>query len=59
MITEIEDMCIIHKEKSSVYLLVKDNGDLDLRSFEINKPNIDLKMNYDDEKSKSGKKFIH
>ena len=49
LITEIDEMCIIHKEKSSVYLLVKDNGDLDLRSFEINKPNIDLKMNYDDE----------
>ena len=49
MIKEIEDMCIVHKEKSTVQLLVKDNGDLDLRSFEIHKPNIDLKMNYDDE----------
>lgn len=49
MIDEIEKMCIVHKEKSQVYLLVKDGGDLDLRSFEINKPNIDLKMNYDDE----------
>lgn len=49
MIEEIEKLCIIHKEKTSVYLLVKDSGDLDLRSFEINKPNIDLKMNYDDD----------
>jgi hypothetical protein len=27
MITEIEDMCIVHKEKYSVQLIVKDNGD--------------------------------
>jgi hypothetical protein len=49
LIGEIDDLIIIHKEKSSVYLLVKDGGDLDLRAFEINKPQIDLKMNYDDE----------
>lgn len=49
VINQISEKAIIHKEKTTVYLLVKDGGELDLRSFEINKPAIDLKMNYDDE----------
>jgi hypothetical protein len=49
IIKAIDKMCIIHKEKTEVYMLVKDDMDLDLRSFEINKPKIDLNLNYDDE----------
>ena len=49
LIQKVDDMCIIHKEKTEVYMLVKDDMDLDLRSFEINKPKIDLDLNYDDE----------
>jgi hypothetical protein len=36
-------------EKSSVYMVVMDDGALDLKSFDINVPEIDIKMNYGDE----------
>jgi hypothetical protein len=36
-------------EKSSVYMVVQEDGALDLRSFDINVPEIDIKMNYGDE----------
>jgi hypothetical protein len=35
-------------EKSSVYMVVMDDGSLDLKSFDINVPEIDIKMNYGD-----------
>jgi hypothetical protein len=39
---------IASTEKSSVYMVVVDDGALDLKSFDINVPEIDIKMNYGD-----------
>lgn len=36
-------------EKSSVFMVVMDDGSLDLKAFDINVPEVDIKMNYGDE----------
>lgn len=40
---------IASTEKSSVYMVVMDDGALDLKAFDINVPELDIKMNYGDE----------
>jgi hypothetical protein len=40
---------IASTEKSSVYMVVMDDGALDLKAFDINVPEVDIKMNYGDE----------
>jgi hypothetical protein len=45
----IIDVRVSSTEKSSVYMVVMNQGSLDLKSFDIIAPEIDIKMNYGDE----------
>jgi len=46
MIEAIYEMVIIKTEKSPVYMVVQDEHGLDLRSFDINTPELDIELNY-------------
>jgi SpoVK/Ycf46/Vps4 family AAA+-type ATPase len=46
MVTEISKMMVYSVDKSSVYMVVQDDSGLDLRSFDINIPELDIELNY-------------
>ena len=49
LITEIAKMMIYSVDKSSVYMVIQDESGLDLRSFDINIPELDIELNYGSE----------
>lgn len=46
MVKEIIKMMIYNVDKSSVYMVIQDDSGLDLRSFDINIPELDIELNY-------------
>jgi len=46
IVKEISKMIIYDNEKSQVYMVVQEMDGLDLRSFDINIPEIDIELNY-------------
>lgn len=46
LINEVNKMIVHNSEKSQVYMVVQDDGGLDLRSFDINIPELDIELNY-------------
>lgn len=46
LILEISKMMIYSVDKSSVYMVIQDESGLDLRSFDINIPELDIELNY-------------
>jgi hypothetical protein len=48
-IKEIMKMQVYKVDKTKVYMVIQDDGGLDLRSFDINIPDLDIEMNYGEE----------
>jgi len=46
MVQELNRLIIYSSEKSSVYMVIQDDSGLDLRSFDINIPELDIELNY-------------
>lgn len=46
LIEEIQPMMVVKTEKSPVYMVVQGEYGLDLRSFDINTPELDIELNY-------------
>jgi SpoVK/Ycf46/Vps4 family AAA+-type ATPase len=46
IVKEINKMMVYNVEKSSVYMVIQDDSGLDLRSFDINIPELDIELNY-------------
>lgn len=46
LISDILNLQIYREEKTKVYMVVTSDGGLDLRSFDINIPKLDIEMNY-------------
>jgi SpoVK/Ycf46/Vps4 family AAA+-type ATPase len=49
IVKEINKMMVYNVEKSSVYMVIQDDSGLDLRSFDINIPDLDIELNYGNE----------
>jgi len=45
-VIEIDKMVVHKVEKTTVYMVVQDTSGLDLRSFDINIPELDIELNY-------------
>jgi hypothetical protein len=46
LVREITKMMVYSIDKSSVYMVIQDDSGLDLRSFDINIPELDIELNY-------------
>ena len=46
LVTELASLIIENAEKTQVYMVVQDDMGLDLRSFDINIPELDIELNY-------------
>lgn len=46
IVNDILKMVIFRAEKTQVYMVIQDSDGLDLRSFEINIPELDIELNY-------------
>jgi hypothetical protein len=46
LVSEITKMMVYSIDKSSVYMVIQDDSGLDLRSFDINIPELDIELNY-------------
>jgi hypothetical protein len=45
-VTELTKLIIHNTEKTQVYMVIQDESGLDLRSFDINIPELDIELNY-------------